>query len=363
MKEAPGNLAQWYAHHAHEQGFSLDEAQQHAVDCLQRLHDDLKVERPAGWLGKFLAGRKSVRGLYLWGGVGRGKSFLLDGFFACAPVERKRRIHFHRFMQEVHAEQQTLKGVADPLVRVARRLAREARLLCFDEFHVGDIADAMLLGRLLREMLDQGVVLVATSNSAPDDLYQNGLQRSQFLPAIALIKDRLDIIKVDGGSDYRLRALEKVEIYHFPLDAEAEDNLESAYFRLAGGGGRGAAALEIEGRRILARHLAPGVVWFDFYEICGGPRGQADYIEIARRFHTVLISGIPCMEPEQAAEARRFTWLVDEFYDRKVKLIVSAQAPPHALYQSGQNAEEFARTVSRLTEMQTKQYLAQPHLP
>lgn len=363
MKEAPGKLMQWYAQHAKERGFSLDENQQHAVARLQRLYDDLQDDARSGWLKKLFAGKRQIRGLYLWGGVGRGKSFLLDGFFACAPSGSKNRIHFHRFMQDVHQELQSLNGVADPLVRVARRLSHEARLLCFDEFHVGDIADAMLLGRLLREMLDQGMVLVATSNSTPDDLYQNGLQRSQFLPAIALIKEKLEVVKVDGGSDYRLRALEKAEIYHFPLDPAADDNLESIYFRLAGEGGRGAAALEINGRRVMAKHLAPGVAWFDFHEICDGPRGQADYIEIARRFHTVLISGVPSMGPEEAAVARRFTWLVDEFYDRRVKLIVSAEAAPHALYPQDPSSGEYARTASRLVEMQSKQYLAQAHLP
>lgn len=363
MAAGSGDLKEWYASHTRQRGFHLDEAQLRAVDRLQRLHDGLLAEGQKGWLAKLLKRKEPVGGLYLWGGVGRGKSFLLDGFFSCAQVERKKRIHFHRFMQEVHAELQSLKGVADPLVTVARRIAREARLLCFDEFHVGDIADAMLLGRLLREMLKHRVVLVATSNDRPDELYKNGLQHASFLPAIDLIMERLDVVEVDGGADYRLRVLEKVEIYHCPLDEAAEANLDSAYFRLAGETGKGAAALEIAGRRIMARHLAPGVAWFDFQELCSGPRGQADYIEIARRFHTVLISGIPQLGPEQAAEARRFTWLVDEFYDRRVKLIVSAGVPPSELYSGGPNGEEFARTKSRLAEMQSRQYLAQAHLP
>lgn len=362
MAAASNDLGEWYAVHTQRLGFSLDQAQLQAVAHFQRLRDELQERRKSSWLSR-LWRHKPLRGLYLWGGVGRGKSFLMDGFFACAPVERKKRIHFHRFMQEVHGELQTLKGVADPLVSVANRIAREAQLLCLDEFHVGDIADAMLLGRLLRELLGQRVVVVATSNERPDDLYRNGLQRASFLPVIELIKERLEVVKVDGGADYRLRILEKVEIYHSPLDDAAEANLDSAYFRLAGETGTGAAALEISSRRVLAKHLAPGVVWFDFDELCDGPRGQADYIEIARRFHTVLISGIPRMLPERAAEARRFSWLVDEFYDRRVKLIVSAEAPVSALYASMPDAGEFARTVSRLAEMQSKQYLSQAHLP
>jgi cell division protein ZapE len=228
---------------------------------------------------------------------------------------------------------------------------------------VSDIGDAMLLARLLQALLDRGVVLVATSNSPPDNLYRHGLQRSRFLPAIALIKARLDVTHIDSGVDYRLRALEKVEIYHWPLDQAAESNLESAYFRLAKEAGEGPAVLDIAGRRIMANHVAPGVAWFDFREICGGPRGQADYIELARLFHTVLIANVPRMGRELAAEARRFTWLVDEFYDRRVKLILSAEAPPDQLCQEGDCAGEFARTVSRLAEMQTHRYLAEPHVP
>ncbi len=355
------SLADWYACHADQHGFQLDAAQQRAIARLQRLYDELAAAPKNGWLTKLFGNRPTPRGIYLWGGVGRGKSFLMDGFFACAPLEKKRRLHFHRFMQGIHAELQTLDRVPDPLVKVAGRIAEHARLLCFDELHVSDIGDAMLLGRLLRELLDRGVVLVATSNSPPDELYRDGLQRSRFLPAIELLQERLEVLEVDGGADYRLRALERVEIYHWPLDAAAEVNLDSAYFRLAGESGMGTAALEVEGRRILARHLAPGVAWFDFDELCGGPRGQPDYIELARRFHTVLLSGIPRLGADDEAAARRLTWLVDEFYDRRVKLIVSAEAAPRELYRGGH--AEFARTVSRLEEMQTKRYLAQPHLP
>lgn len=359
--EQRASLADWYACHAGQHGFKLDEAQRQAIASLQRLYDDLRGEEQRGWLSRLLGNPAAPRGIYLWGGVGRGKSFLMDGFYACAPVELKRRVHFHRFMQGIHAELKDLPPAPDPLIKVAARIAEHARLLCFDEFHVSDIGDAMLLGRLLRELTANGVVLVATSNSRPDELYKDGLQRSRFLPAIELIKQHLDVVEVDGGADYRLRALEKVKIYHWPLDAQAEVNLDSAFWSLAGESAMGAALLDLDGRRILARHRAPGVAWFDFGELCGGPHGQPDYIELARRFHTVLLSGVPRLGPEQEAEARRLTWLVDEFYDRRVKLIVSAEAAPSELYRG--DHEEFARTVSRLEEMQTKQYLAQPHLP
>lgn len=360
------NLAECVDQRASQLGITLDEAQRHAVDRLQRLYDALleSEARKSRFLHK-LFGRKQhyVRGLYLWGGVGRGKSFLMDVFFSSVPLEHKKRVHFHRFMQDVHAELDTIKHHADPLVIVAQRIAQQARLICFDEFHVSDIADAMLLGRLLRELLQQGVVLVATSNHKPEELYMHGLQRSRFLPAITLLKERLDVVEIDAGIDYRLRMLERVRVYHLPLDEAAEANLAAVFSSLAGGEGESHVSLEIEGRQIVTTRTAPGVVWFEFQSICGAPRGQADYIEIARRFHTVLISGIPKMTPEEAAEARRFTWLVDEFYDRRVKLIVSAQVPPQELYLGGPHAEEFGRTISRLTEMQTHQYLAQPHLP
>jgi len=357
------HLKEWYRRHAEQHGFVLDEAQQRAITGLQRLYDELAASTKSGWLDRLFGHAKPVRGLYLWGGVGRGKSFLMDGFFDCAPLEKKRRLHFHRFMQSLHAELKTLDRVPDPLIAVAGRIAENTRLLCFDEFHVTDIGDAMLLGRLLTELLNRGVVLVATSNTHPDDLYRDGLQRARFQPAIVLLKEKLEVVEVDGGADYRLRALEKVGTYHFPLDAVAGAHLDSAYFRLAGESGKGVAVLGIEGRRIMARHLAPGVAWFNFDELCGGPRGQADYIEIARRFHTVLVSGIPRLDEDRAAEALRLIWLVDEFYDRRVKLIVSAEVAPQALYHGDRNAAEFARTASRLVEMQTRQYLAQPHLP
>jgi cell division protein ZapE len=360
------NLAECVDLRANQLGIALDEAQLHAVDRMQRLYEALlECETRRSRFLHRLFGRtqRPVRGLYLWGGVGRGKSFLMDVFFSSVPLEYKKRVHFHRFMQEVHAELGTIKHHADPLVIVAQRIAQQARLICFDEFHVSDIADAMLLGRLLHELLQQGVVLVATSNHKPDELYMHGLQRSRFLPVITLLKERLDVVEIDAGIDYRLRMLERVRVYHLPPYEAAEAKLATAFSGLVGGQGESQVPLEIEGRQITTKRMATGVVWFEFQVICGTPRGQADYIEIARHFHTVLISGIPKMSPEQAAEARRFTWLVDEFYDRRVKLIVSAQVPPQELYLGGPHAEEFNRTISRLTEMQTRQYLAQPHLP
>lgn len=364
-KAESGNLHEVYARHARQRGFILDEAQQHAVNRLRRLYDALleSEARSKRLLHKLFGRNQGVRGVYLWGGVGRGKSFLMDVFFASVPLVRKKRVHFHRFMQEVHAELDAIKHHADPLALVAQRIAQQAHLICFDEFHVGDIADAMLLGRLLRELLKRDVVLVATSNHPPDKLYMHGLQRNRFMPVIALLKERLDVVEVDGGTDYRLRALERVRTYHSPLNEATEADLSSAFSGLTGGEGEREPSLEIEGRRIVAKRAASGVVWFDFQTLCGGPRGQADYIEIARRYHTVLISGIPQMGPEQAAEARRFTWLVDEFYDRRVKLIVSAAVPSAGLYSGGSNAGEFGRASSRLAEMQSKQYLALPHLP
>jgi cell division protein ZapE len=304
--------------------------------------------------------------VYFWGGVGRGKSFLMDCFYDAVPYKRKRRVHFHAFMQQVHRDLEALKGQSDPLSQVAAHLARDVRLLCFDEFHVSDIADAMILGRLVEAMLGHGMVLVMTSNYPPDGLYPNGLQRANFLPTIELIKSHADIVEVDAGVDYRLRQLEQVNVYHVPADAAADAKLREAFQQMSGGlaerGGKRAGEIEILGRPIRYRRLAQGIVWFDFAELCGGPRSQNDYLELARTFHTVLLSGVPAMTPAQASEARRFTWLVDVFYDHKVKLLLSAAAEANGLYTSGTQANEFFRTASRLIEMQSREYLAQPHL-
>jgi len=357
------SFAGWMKCVAYKHGYVLDESQGAAILALERLYEDLLgLERMEGRLVRLLARRRAVPGLYLWGGVGRGKSFLMDNFFGFAPGKRKRRVHFHRFMQEVHHVLRSLQGQTDPVLAVARRVARETRLLCLDEFHVTDIGDAMLMRRLLEGLFTDGVVLVTTSNSHPDDLYRHGLQRSQFLPAIELIKKHLDVVNVDAGADYRLRALERVRLFHAPLDAAAEGNLENAFEGVAGETGTPDQVLEIEGRPVKSRRVTEGVAWFDFRELCGGPRGKDDYIELSRNFHTVLLSGIPRLTPDHKDWARRFTWLVDEFYDRRVKLICSAEVPVAQLYTAGAGTE-FDRTVSRLQEMQSRQYLSLAHLP
>jgi cell division protein ZapE len=349
-----------------ERGYSPDTTQRAAAARLQTLYSELldfKVAR-SSTLRKLIAPPKPPRWVYFWGGVGRGKSFLMDCFYEAVPYKRKRRVHFHAFMQQIHRDLEALKGEVDPLAQVAAHLARDVRLLCFDEFHVSDIADAMMLGRLVEALLAQGVVLVMTSNYPPDNLYPNGLQRIHFLPTIELIKRCADIVEVDAGVDYRLRQLEQVDIYHVPADAAAERRLVEAFGQMSGGVGEKSKAGEIEilGRAIKYRRQGPGIVWFDFAELCGGPRSQNDYLELARRFHTIFLSGIPAMSPAQASEARRFTWLVDVFYDHKVKLVATAAAAPNDLYTSGTQANEFFRTASRLIEMQSREYLALPHL-
>jgi cell division protein ZapE len=361
--EGASGFADWMQGHAAKHDYTLDDSQQAAVLALQRLYEDLLgLERMDASLIRLLARRRAVPGIYLWGGVGRGKSFLMDSFFAFAPGRRKRRIHFHRFMQEVHHELRRLQGQADPVAEVARRVAKATRLLCLDEFHVTDIGDAMLMRRFLEGMLAEGVVLVTTSNQHPDQLYRHGLQRSQFLPAIDLLKKHLQVVNVDSGTDYRLRTLERVEIFHAPLDQAAERNLAEAFDAIARGEGEPDRMLDIEGRPLRTRRLAEGVAWFDFADLCGGPRGKGDYIELSRNYHTVLLSGIPAIPADHRDWARRLTWLVDEFYDRRVKLICSAAVAAELLYPAGAGTE-FDRTRSRLQEMQSRQYLAQPHLP
>lgn len=348
-------------------GIVLDAAQVAALERLQELDDALTRFREArqSRLVRLFNPPALPRGLYLFGGVGRGKSFLMDAFFARVSVRRRIRVHFHAFMKSVHDELATLRSEADPLKTVAARIARKYRLVCFDEFHVSDIADAMILGRLLRFLFDSGVVFVMTSNYEPDALYPNGLQRERVLPAIDMLKAALDVVEVDAGSDYRLRALEQLTTWHQPLGAASEQALEAAFERMKSGP-EAPPALLIEGRTIKARRVAGGTAWFEFSALCGGPRSQVDYLEIARRFHTVLISGIPELRAELADQARRFTWLVDVFYDCRVKLIASAAAPADRLVTAAMPgretaAREFARTASRLTEMRTHDYMALPH--
>jgi cell division protein ZapE len=301
------------------------------------------------------------RGVYLWGGVGRGKSFLMDAFYRCVPLVRKRRVHFHPFMREIHRELDEVKGVEDPLATVAARIAKRWRLICFDEFHVSDIGDAMILGRLLEQVMDRGVEFCMTSNYSPDALYPNGLQRERFQPAIALLKSRLDVLEVDGGIDYRRLKMEKVRVYHTPLGAESEAELARIFDNLADVAEE-RQPLEVESRRLVYRRRAGGLIWFDFQALCGGPRSYADYVELARRFHTVIISGVPCMTAANADVARRFTWLVDVFYDDRVKLVVSAEAQPDELFTTGVHAAEFSRAASRLNEMQSSEYLRSERL-
>jgi cell division protein ZapE len=306
---------------------------------------------------------EAIRGLYLWGGVGRGKTYLVDNFHECLPFKRKLRVHFHRFMQRVHAELTELEGESDPLESIADRLAAETRVICFDEFFVSDITDAMILGGLMEALFSRGVTLVATSNIVPDELYRDGLQRQRFLPAIELVKRHTEVVNVDSGIDYRLRALEQAELYHHPLDEEANISLLRSFERLAPEPGRQWDRLLVNGRYFSSRWVADDVVWFEFSELCDSPRSQNDYIELARIYHAVLVGNVPRMGAESDDQARRFINLVDEFYDRNVKLILSAEVPIPELYGGGRLEFEFQRTVSRLQEMQSHEYLGRSHRP
>jgi cell division protein ZapE len=348
---------------ARAHGFELDEAQTRLAARFQRLCNELlAVERADLALLRLLRRPRRTRGIYLWGPVGRGKSFLMDAFFAAAPLARKRRVHFHRFMQEVHHRLRALQGQAEPLCLVARESARQARLLCLDEFHVADIGDAMLMRGLLEGLFEQGAVLVTTSNQRPDQLYLHGLQRAQFVPAIELIETHCEVLELDGPHDYRLRALERAGVYHWPLGERAEAAQRAAFLGVAGEAGEADVALEVDGRPLRAKRTGPGIAWFAFSELCEQPRGTADYIELARRYHTVLVSCVPRLQPAMRESLRRFTWLVDEFYDRRVKLILSADAPPEALFDGLESRPELERTRSRLAEMQTSRYLSAAHL-
>ena len=342
-----------------ERGYRSDPAQLHAVAALERCENEW-VEyksRRSNPLTKLIARPPIPRGVYMHGGVGRGKSFLMDCFFNSVPLARKTRLHFHEFMREVHRELAELKGMVNPLHELGRRVARRYRLICFDEFHVADVTDAMILHRLLESLFEHRVGIVTTSNFRPDDLYPNGLHRDRILPAIELLKRQLEVVDVDNGTDYRRRTLEQVKLYHTPLGPEAEAEMAQAFERLAEARNE-SPDLHIEHRVLHARRRAGGVVWFDFKELCGGPRSQNDYLELATQFHTILVSGVPQMAPRHASEARRFTWLVDVMYDRRVKLIVSAAVTPELLYSDGPLAHEFPRTVSRLSEMQSAEFLA-----
>jgi cell division protein ZapE len=343
-----------------------DQAQQRIVGALQKLQAGLSVS-PGILRSVFDAlGRRSKqspqKGIYLWGGVGRGKTFLMDLFYETLDVPAKRRIHFHRMMRDVHERLRRQGDIQDPLDKVAAAIADETRVLCFDEFFVSDIADAMILGKLLEGLFARGVTLITTSNSPPHDLYADGLQRQRFLPAIALLEQHTDVIELDGGEDYRLRLLQKEGTYLTPADDTALQHLQHFFRGAAPVGAIEARTLDILGRDINTLRCAKGVAWFDFMELCGGPRSQNDYIEIARWYQTIIISDVPLLDRELENPARRFISLVDEFYDRRVKLILSAAADVDSLYQGSKLTFEFQRTASRLTEMQTATYLHEAHL-
>jgi cell division protein ZapE len=344
-------------------GFIRDPAQDRAVGVLDALYNRLISAPRAGWT-RFL-GREApaVKGLYLWGGVGRGKTWLMDLFFDCLPFQDKLRLHFHRFMREVHAELTKLPEQEDPLRAVAQHFRARARVICFDEFFVSDITDAKLLGRLFEHLFAMGVTLVATSNVPPDQLYRDGLQRERFLPAIRQIKSHTQVLEVGGDTDYRLRHMQDTQLFYVPAGPKADRHLEQVFQRLAGHHAPEPGDLSLNGRDIPTRRYSDGVAWFDFQALCEGPRSQEDYIEIARGFHTVLLSGIPQLGVDDADAARRFIALVDEFYDRRVKLAASAAVPLGELYVGKRLGFEFERARSRLTEMQTKEYLSEAHLP
>ena len=340
-------------------GFGSDPAQQRAIATLERCASEwaaYKTKRSSK-LKKLINHPPIPRGVYMYGGVGRGKSFLMDCFYEAVPLQRKTRLHFHEFMREVHRELAKLQGTPDPLNILAGQMAQRFKLICFDEFHVADVTDAMILHGLLESLFDNGVGFVTTSNFKPEDLYPNGLHRDRILPAIDLLNTRLEVIHVDHGVDYRQRPLEHMPSYITPLSPEAEQQMQQAFAELAQGPEDG-APVRVGSRQIPPRKRAGDVVWFDFRELCDKPLAQNDYLELASMFKTVMVSDVPKMNATMSSMARRFTLLVDVLYDRRVKLVVSAAVPAQALYTEGTLAHEFTRTVSRLHEMQSAQYLA-----
>lgn len=349
--------------------FQYDEAQENAVKELQRLFDEItQPKKKRTWrvtlratFGKKMT-RPEIQGIYFWGGVGRGKTYLVDTFYDCLPFENKMRVHFHRFMHRIHNEMKQLDKQQDPLKIIAKKLASETKIICFDEFFVSDITDAMILGTLMEELFEHGIVLVATSNIVPDGLYKNGLQRARFLPAIELINQHCRVVNVDSGTDYRMRTLEQAEIYHSPLDEEAQQNLDLYFDKLAAETFESNTSVEIEGRNIPCMKKAESVVMFAFEALCDGPRSHTDYIELSRLYQTVLLANVKQMGESSDDIARRFIAMVDEFYERNVKLIMSAEVSVDELYTSGRLSFEFQRCLSRLQEMQSREYLQRPHL-
>lgn len=368
----PASVLGLYEEALRKRGFASDASQHAAVVRLQQLYENWSAykRRRRTALHRLVLRPRLPRGVYLWGSVGRGKTFLMDSFYRCLPLVRRRRVHFHHFMRDVHRELDELKGTANPLDALAERIAKRYRLICFDEVAVSDVADAMILARLFSQTMDRGVVYCMTSNYPPDELYKGGLKREDFLPVIETIKDRLDVLRVDGGIDYRRLALQQVKAYHTPLNPQSDRALMDAFRQIAEVEEE-YHELDVEGRVIPHRHRAGGVVWFDFAVICGWGRSQNDYIDLAKRFHTLIVSGVPRMGIDRADETRRFALLVDVLYDQRVNLIVSAEAPAEQLLVRDRDPQDpqlkamifqFDRTTSRLAEMQTRDYLSQPRI-
>ena len=362
-KEPVGPFLEHAQAAAERHAYELDDAQLRACEELDRLYRELiRAQQKTHPIKRLFRRAAPIRGIYFWGGVGRGKTFLMDAFFEAIPFESKQRLHFHRFMQGVHYRLRDLQGQTNPLRAVGYQIAQQGRLLCLDEFHVTDIGDAMIMRLLLESLFAHGVVLVTTANQHPQSLYEHGLQRAQFLPAIELLLANMSIVNIDTGTDYRLVSLEKAGVFHPKADAQAEQAMLKTFLDVSGEQGQSSCQIEIEGRDILTRRISQGVVWFDFSEICDGPRGKNDFIEISKRFHTVLISDVPPFGKNNDNARRRLTWLVDEFYDRRVKLVLSARGELSDIFARASGGTETDRTLSRLIEMQTRNYLGEAHL-
>ncbi|WP_455027249.1 cell division protein ZapE [Neisseria elongata] len=354
----------WYQAASQQAAFIRDAAQARAIEHLDRLWTELMMfkRKRNRFLGRSLRSPQLPKGLYFYGGVGRGKSFLMDAFYGCLPYRRKRRVHFHAFMAEIHQRLRGLKSEANPLKAVAAEIAKETRVLCFDEFHVSDIADAMILGRLLENLFNEGVVLVATSNYAPSELYPQGQNRSSFLPTIALIEEKLTILNVDGGEDYRHRTLTAAEVFYIPANEENERKLADLFTQVTAGQVERPSEIEIHGRMLRCKKRTDKAIWFDFRMLCFGPRSQADYLYLSEHYEMIFVSGIEKLSQAERAEARRLTWLIDVMYDYRVKFCATCDVPVGEIYLEGDFAQEFVRTASRLTEMQSQEYLNLPHL-
>ena len=354
----------WYQAASQQAAFIRDAAQARAIEHLDRLWTELMMfkRKRNRFLGRSLRSPQLPKGLYFYGGVGRGKSFLMDAFYGCLPYRRKRRVHFHAFMAEIHQRLRGLKSEANPLKAVAAEIAKETRVLCFDEFHVSDIADAMILGRLLENLFNEGVVLVATSNYAPSELYPQGQNRSSFLPTIALIEEKLTILNVDGGEDYRHRTLTAAEGFYIPANDENERKLADLFTQVTAGQVERPSEIEIHGRMLRCKKRTDKAIWFDFRMLCFGPRSQADYLYLSEHYEMIFVSGIEKLSQAERAEARRLTWLIDVMYDYRVKFCATCDVPVGEIYVEGDFAQEFVRTASRLTEMQSQEYLNLPHL-